>query len=173
MISSMMPPRPAGAPAPEPGQEPSDPASPPRAPLRAEVEQACRGMPATPEQRSWAICRPAPRRVPRPAVGDDVLYRHDSWLEPIPARVLWVQPDDDVDDPHVCQVQTDGQGMPVLVEGRPVFVTNPDAWLTVKLAVTIDGSAMHMITREARLPGSPGWLPLDWATRWRPMPWEI
>jgi hypothetical protein len=170
MISSMnQPPRPADAPAPEPDQS----ASPLSAPTRAEAELACRGMATTPEQVAWARSRPAPRRTPLPEVGDEVFYRHDTWLDPIPARVLWIQPDDDVDDPHVCQVQTDGQGMPVLVEGRPVFVTNPDPWLTLKLVVTVDGHIEHPLTREARLPGSPGWLPLDWATRWRPMPWEV
>lgn len=143
------------------------------APRRAQIEQACRGLPATLAQRAWAICRPPQRRTPRPKVGDEVLYRADSWHEPIPARVLWVQPDDDVDDPHVMQPQTDGQGGVALVEGRPVFVTNPDAWLSLKLAVTIDGRIEHPITREARLPGSPGWLPLDWEERFRPMPWEV
>jgi len=169
MITAMEEPRPAHVPAPAQKDGPSDRP----APRRAEIERACRGLPATPEQQRWAICRPAPRRVPAPAVGDDVLYRHDSWLDPIPARVIWVQPTDDVDDPHVMQPQIDGQGGIALIEGRPVFVSNPDAWLNVKLAVTIDGSLANATTREARLPGSPGWLPLDWEDRFRPMPWEV
>lgn len=148
------------------------PGDPLRQPLRAEIEQACRGLPVTPEQQRWAICRPAPRRTPLPAVGDEVLYRHDSWLEPIPAVVEWIQPGDDVGDPHVMQPQIEN-GLPVLVEGRPVFVTNPDAWLSLILRVTLDGAVVRPITREARLPGSPGWLPLDWQNRFRPMPWEV
>lgn len=172
MISDMTHPRPAGMP--QPGAEPA--ADPLSAPTRAQIEQACRGMPATPNQQSWAISRPAPRRVPRPKVGDEVLYRHDSWLDPVPAEIIWVQPDDDVDDPNVCQVQSDGHGGVVLLEGRPVFISNPDAWLRVHLRID---SAVPEIgnlvadTREARLPGSPGWLPLDWQDRWRPMPWEV
>lgn len=166
MITAMIePPRPA---------DDGDPASPLSAPLRAQIEQACRGLPATPQQRSWAICRPPQHRVKAPAVGDEVLYRHDSWLEPVPATVEWVQPVDDVDDPHVCQVQTDGQGGALLIEGRPVFVSNPDAWLLVKLGTTAPGYGhVTVTTREARLPGSPGWLPYDWENRWRPMPWEV
>src|SRR5690348_13631060 len=92
------------------------------APLRAEVELACRGLPATPEQVSWARSRPAPHRVPLPAVDDEVLYRHDSWATPVRAIVIGIQPLDDVDDPHLWQVQTDGQGGALLLEGRPVFI---------------------------------------------------
>lgn len=164
MITAMDEPRPAGAPAPAP----EDPASPLSTPLRAQIEQACRGLPATPEQCHWAMCRPARHRVKPPMVGDEVLYRHNNWEDPEVARVVWVQPTDDVDDPHVMQVQQ-REGRPVLLDGRPVFVTNPDAWLRVHLR-TSHGIAD---TREARLPGSPGWLPLDWQNRFRPMPWEV
>jgi hypothetical protein len=169
MIMTMDEPRPAHVPAPAAQDAPSDRP----APRRAQVEQECRGLPVTLAQRAWAICRPFPHRTPRPKVGDEVLYRADSWREPIPARVLWIQPDDDVDDPHVCQVQIDEHGRPTLLDGRPLFVTNPDAWLSLKLSITIDGHIEHPITREARLPGSPGWLPLDWEDRFRPMPWEV
>ena len=168
MISAMDEPRPAGLILPN-----GAPASPLGVPTRAQIELAARGLPATPQQVSWAISRPGPRRTPMPAVGDEVLYRHDSWQLPIPAVVEWVQPDDDVDDPHVCQVQTDDKGGVLLVEGRSVFITNPDPWLSVILRVTLDGHEVRPLTREARLPGSPGWLPLDWETRWRPMPWEV
>ena len=170
MITAMTEPRPASAASPL--------ASPLSAPLRAEVELACRGLPATPSQSSWAISRPGPRRVPQPQVDDEVLYRHNSWETPVRATVTWVQPADDIDDPNLWQAQTDGSGGTVLVEGKPVFVQNPDPWVRVHLAVHA-GQVSGMIggftveTREARLPGSPGWLPMDWQTRWRPMPWEV
>lgn len=145
---------------------------------RAEAELACRGLPATEAQVAWARSRPAPRRTQVPQIGDEVLYRHDSWDTPVRATVTGVQPIDDIDDPHVMQPQTDGAGNVVLVEGRPVFVSNPDPWLLVHLTVDarqIPGviGSFTVETREARLPGSPGWLPLDWADRWRPMPWEV
>src|SRR5690348_6797096 len=105
------------------------------APLRAEVELACRGLQATPNQVSWARSRPAPHRVPLPAVGDEVLYRHDSWQTPVRASVIHVHPLDDIDDPHLYQVQTDGQGGALLLEGRAVFIANPDPWPLLHLAV--------------------------------------
>lgn len=170
MISDMLPPRPADVPPEFADAVPLDTAD---APTRAQIELACRGLPVTPAQQRWAVCRPAPHRVRVPEVGAEVLYRHDTWLDPVPATVEWIQPDDDVSDPHVCQPQTDGQGSVVLVEGRPVFVTNPDAWRSLILRVSLDGAIVRPITREARLPGSPGWLPFDWQDRWRPMPWEV
>src|SRR5690348_6150212 len=174
MISVMDDPRPAGVPAPDP--DPSS--SPPSAPLRAEVELAARGLPATPAQVAWARSRPGPRRVPLPQVGDEVLYRHDSWATPVRATVTYVHPLDDYDDPHLWQAQTDGQGGHVLIEGKPVFIANPDPWPLLHLSVhaaQVSGmiGGFTVETREARLPGSPGWLPLNWATRWRPMPWEV
>jgi len=166
MITSMEEPRPAS--------QPDSPASPLSRPLRAEQERECQGLPATPAQCFWARSRPAPHRVAAPAAGDTMLMRLDKWADPIPARVIWVQPDDDVDDPHVCQVQVDpATGRPMLLEGRPVFVTNSDPWFKVKVAIELNGGIAHTVTREARLPGSEGWLPLDWEDRFRPMPWEV
>lgn len=43
-------------------------------------------------------------------------------------------------------------------DGNVILDPHPDAWPTLLLKV--DGQASHVVTREARLPGSAGWLPL-------------
>ena len=129
-------------------------------------EQQSRVIPWLPGETAWAHDRPRRHRVPMPDVGDTVLYRHHDWGDPEPAEVIWVQPVDDVDDPHVATVTVDGDGAPMLLEGRPVMALKVDPWRRVHLRTrfgTVD-------TREARLRGSAGWLPLDWRARYRPVP---
>src|SRR6185312_17293823 len=104
--------------------------------------------------------------VPMPKVGDTVLYRHHDWGDPEPAEVVWVQPVDDVDDPHVSSVTCDPAGAPMLLEGRPVMALKVDSWRRLHLRTRFG----MVDTREARLRGSPGWLPLDWRARYRPVP---
>lgn len=115
----------------------------------------------------WAHRRPAPDRTPLPSVGDEVMYRHDSGGPVVRAEVVWVQPLDDLSDPHLWQVQTDAFGDPVLLEGRYVRRQRFDPWPLVRLRVPGRGIGE---TREARLRDSPGWLPLDWESRYRPQP---
>lgn len=145
-----------------------------------EAEALTRHIPRTKEEHEWARWRPPRCRCPLPAVGDRVLYRHDEWAEPVNAVVLeirddrpdnpfeWANPYDPPFDPNVWRVVTingrparDGQG-------RMKMERHPDAWPTLLLKV--DGSRSHVETREARLRGSPGWLPLDWRDRQRPVP---
>lgn len=129
-------------------------------------EQDTRAVPVGPDEVAWALNRPAPHRVPVPAVGDQVLYRHDPWGEVSEAEVLAVQPLDDVDDPHIAFVERDALGQVIVIEGRPVIALRKDPWprLTVRTKYGVG------VTREARLRGSPGWLPLDWEARHRPLP---
>ncbi len=129
-------------------------------------EHLTRGIPIQPDETRWARHRPAQHRVRTPQVGDTVLYRHSDWAEPTEAEVLWVQPVDDLDDPNVCAVQTDEAGSVVVVEGRPVVAVHADPWPTLRLKTRFG----LVVTREARLRGSPGWLPPDWQRRYRPVP---
>lgn len=118
-------------------------------------------------ETDWAHRRPAPHRTPLPAPGDEVFYRHDYWLPPVRAEVVSVQSLDDLTDPHLWEMQQDGMGGPLLVDGRQVLAKRFDPWPTLRLQ--IPGIGLRD-TREARLRGSPGWLPLDWETRFRPTP---
>lgn len=129
-------------------------------------EADSRGIPYTAAEFTWAHERPARHRTPLPAATDNVLYRHDAWATPVDAAVVWAQPSDDVDDPHLWVVQTDEHGRPVMLHGRPLLVPRPDPWPTLRLKTRYG----LVDTREARLRGSPGWLPLDWAARHRPVP---
>lgn len=119
----------------------------------------------------WAHERQPQQRTPVPAVGDEVLYRHNGWGPVARADVLSVQSETDLDDPHLWRVETDGFGQPVLLDGRPVMQQRFDPWPLVQLRVP--GLAQRVETREARLRGSAGWLPLDWELRFRPLPGSI
>jgi hypothetical protein len=129
-------------------------------------ELLTRGIPIGPDEIAWAHERPPQHRVPVPAVGDQVLYRHNLWEDPTLAEVLAVQPLDDLDDPHLWRVELDEHRRPVEVDGRQVIAQRIDPWPSVTLR-TIYGVG---VTREARVRGSAGWLPLDWQTRYRPTP---
>lgn len=130
-------------------------------------EQDTRLIPYAAWEYDWAHQRPAPHRTPLPAPGDEVCYRHDHWGDVVRIEVVSVQPLDDVTDQHLWRVETDGAGGVLLVDGRPVFAQRLDPWPTLRLRVPRIGL---VDTREARLRGSPGWLPLDWETRFRPTP---
>lgn len=116
---------------------------------------------------TWAHERPGPHRTPIPAVGDQVCYRHDSWGPVVRVEVVSVWPLDDVGDPHLWRVEMDGMGNPLALDGRAVFAQRLDPWPILRVRVPRLGLGD---TREARLRGSPGWLPLDWETRFRPLP---
>jgi hypothetical protein len=126
-----------------------------------------RAIPYAAWEYAWAHERPAEHRTPVPAVGDEVLYRHDAWGPAVSVEVVWKQPLDDLDDPHLWRVELDGLGNPLAVDGRPIFAQRIDPWPVLRLRVPRLGLGE---TREARLRGSPGWLPLDWEARFRPMP---
>ena len=124
-------------------------------------------MPYTQDEINWAHRRPGPERTQLPEIGDEVMYRHDSFGPVVQAEVVWIQSLEDFADPHLWQVQTDSGGNPVLLDGKHVLMQRFDPWPLVHLRLA--GGAVAE-TREARLRGSPGWLPLDWETRTRPAP---
>lgn len=118
-------------------------------------------------------CRPFAERTPLPAVGDEVLCRLHEWEDPHPATVDSVQPLDDVDDPHLFRPDMDPFGDLILLEGRPVLMALDDPWVTLWLTVDLGSRTLATHTREARLRGSAGWLPLDWKARRRPLPGQL
>ncbi len=130
------------------------------------TEADSRAVPHTRAEFDWAHCREPQHRVGPPAAGDTVLYRHEPWATPTEATVEWVQPADDVDDPHLWIVQTDQWERPMLHGGQPVMRPKADPWPLVRLRTKFG----RVDTREARLRGSPGWLPPDWERRYRPVP---
>jgi hypothetical protein len=146
---------------------------------RVTVELMSRPIPYSAAEIAYARRRPVHEHTPTPEVGDTVWCRLDEWAEPHEALVTGVQPADDVDDPHLFEVSLDGAGDPVLIEGRPVLNGVEDPWPTLWLDVRVpqrDGEfikIVHTHTREARLRGSPGWLPLDWRTRRRYLPAQL
>ncbi|GAA3283834.1 hypothetical protein Dvina_01465 [Dactylosporangium vinaceum] len=130
-------------------------------------EEHTRLVPHEPHEVEWARQRPAQHRTKLPAVGDEVLYRHHDWGLVVPAEVLWLQPFDDLDDPNLWTVQRDPLGQPLTLDGRPVLQQRLDPWPLLRLKVEHLGP---VLSREARLRGAAGWLPLDWQRRYRPMP---
>lgn len=124
------------------------------------------GIVYTPEEYEWARRRPASQRTPIPQVGDEVFYRHAENGPVVRAEVLKVQNAEDFSDPNLWYFQTDQYNRPVEVDGQRVLARAHDPWpeVTVKTPFGIG------VTREARLRGSPGWLPLDWETRAVPQP---
>jgi hypothetical protein len=124
-------------------------------------------IPYSAAEVAWALERPAPDRSPIPAEGDEVDYRHDPWGPVRRALVLWVQPLDDFDDPHLWMVERDPTGAVLLLEGKPIMAQRLDPWPLLRLQVPGVGIGL---SREARLRGSAGWLPLNWRARRRPMP---
>ena len=89
----------------------------------------------------WARHRPLSARPPVPEVGAGCLYRSNDWFDPVPARVLRVHWDEfgDVN----------------------LLGDDPWPWLTLD----VPGQPYRVKTREARLDGSAGWLPVDYQ-RW-------
>jgi len=121
-----------------------------------------------PEAITWARWRPEEHRTPIPAVGDSVFYRAVDNGPVVAARVLEVSHEDpDGIDWNCWRVRTNpNTATPIYDnEGNMVLDPHPDAWPTLLLKV--DGQASHVMTREARLHRSAGWLPMDWRDRYR------
>lgn len=118
-----------------------------------------------PGEWGWTMRRPARNRVPLPAAGDHIWYRHRHFGPITQARVRQVQPIPEDDFDYQWLVVRNDAGMPLIDgAGHRVVRPTPDPWITLRLAT--DWGLVD--TREARLCGSAGWLPVDWASRLYP-----
>ncbi len=140
---------------------------------RLTVEQMSRIVPYSAAEVEYVRRRPPAERTPLPSEGDMAYCRLDEWGPVWESTVERVQPLDDVDDPHLYRVVTDGVGELVILEGRPVISMVEDPWVTLWLSVDTGERIVRTHTREARLRGSAGWLPLDWKTRKRWLPTQL
>ena len=111
-------------------------------------------MPVTPELVAWARCRPSHERTPLPRCGHRVWYRHDHHGTVTVAEVERVDMSNK-DDYGVWRFVLDN-GQPVLVAGQRVMELVEDPWPDVWLRTDWG----RVVTREARIPGSAGWLPM-------------
>lgn len=133
---------------------------------------------------SHARNRPHAERVPHPAPGDRVWYRRHDWChnlatgeheEPELATVVEAQPLDDTAtahwwpnvgpsrDPNLWHLIRTPQGHPALdALGQMAYAPVADPWPWVRLRRP---NGLIAETREARLRGSAGWLPLDYRDR--------
>lgn len=138
---------------------------------------------------SHARNRPVSERPPLPQPGEQVWYRQFEWnrnpvgdlVEPVLADVVEVQHPHDasdsdfvdgvgwVRDPNLWHLVRDEHGRVQLTPlGALRYEPVADPWPWVRLRLP-DSGPVHE-TREARLRGSAGWLPLDYShrpERWR------
>lgn len=141
-----------------------------------------RVIPWSDRELAWQRIRPPQHRVPLPHAGQRVFARLERFAEPLPAVVdrvpdlergwRWEDLEEDTPDAWVWQIRRDNStGRPILDGlGLPVVELLPDPQPVIRLRIEDRGGIYEM--REARLRGSPGWLPLDWRERWRPNPLE-
>lgn len=151
-------------------------------------ELRTRHVPWDPIEQTHARNRPHHERPALPKPGDQVWYRHAEWERhpstghPIPPElctVVAVQPLDDKTDPNLWLPLRTSTGMYVADESGQVFQPVPDPWPELDLRRPdrrkADGSLMGygamVRTRESRMRGSAGWLPLDYRTR--PERWRL
>ena len=139
------------------------------------------GVLHSPLEYERARRRPFPERTPLPAVGDELFYRHNGGSPNVyRIEVIRVQSLEDFEDPNLWYFQTEADGRPRWIEGRQVLARAHDPWPLIwaklqepthELGRNVDLPAgMCIETREARMRGSAGWLPLDWETRPQPAP---
>lgn len=136
--------------------------------LAAMTEMDTRSVPWETAELHWQLNRPPQHRTPIPAAGARVFYRHTPWGPVTAAQIIEVQSLDDQDDHYLWHRHVNPlTGAPEIDgAGRYLMKPAPDPWPSLTLATDWG----HRITREARVRGSAGWLPLDWATRYRPLP---
>jgi hypothetical protein len=138
---------------------------------------------------SHARNRPLAERPPLPHPGDRVWYRRFEWnrdpgtgdlVEPESAVIVEVQDPRDtsdadyvdgvgwVRDPNLWHLVRDVNGVPIVDPGGLRYAPVADPWPWVRLRRP---NGIVDCTREARLRGSAGWLPLDYLTR--PERWRL
>lgn len=129
---------------------------------------------------TFARNRPFMERPPVPQPGDQVFYRAEYWdQDPFRAQVIEVQDLNDKSDPNLWQQVRDGAGSPIVDGGVPRFsrVSDPWPWVRLEYEVLMENGhwlvTKSAVTRESRMRGSPGWLPLNWRTRPVRLPAEL
>lgn len=137
------------------------------------TELHTRMIPYEPIEVSHARNRPLDERSPIPKVGDKVFYRREFWdQEPLLTTVVFVQDLNDKSDPNLWHLVRDIYGNPIVDYGVVRYAQVADPWPEVMVEweevykSTPSGvTTRRAVTREARLRGSPGWLPLNWRFR--------
>jgi len=114
------------------------------------------GMPMTIEDVVKTRCRPPHLRTNLPVEGQIVALRREEYGPVVLAEILSVDMENRR-DPCVWQYVLDQNRSPVEIHGVRVMELVPDPWPSVHLRVL--DSNRYYDTREARFPGSPGWLP--------------
>jgi|SRR2546430_2278432 len=136
------------------------------------TELDTRHLPYERIELTFAANRPHAERPPLPHVGEQLLYRREYWDQhPVPVTVVWVQDLQDRTDPNLWHEAKDLHGAPIVDRDGARFYRTADPWPEVRLRgmwPPYEGAKPELreaLTREARLRGSPGWLPLDWRLR--------
>ena len=146
--------------------------------MRREIDT--RDVPYERVELTWAKNRPLHERPVIPLPGDKVFYRRIEWeQEPRLVTVLEVQDPLDKTDPNLWQTLRNYHGHLLHdMWGRPLHKVMPDPWPWIRVCWWEQGKIgpemeRQGITREARLRGSPGWLPLNWRDRPVRLPHEL
>lgn len=113
-----------------------------------------------PDEVHAARRRPPGKRSPRPGLGQRVWYRHNAHGPLELAEVVEVVVDETDPNTHRFVVGDPVKGPEVHpLTGVRMRELVDDPWWSVRLRV--DGRPGITETREARLDGSPGWLPME------------
>jgi len=119
----------------------------------------------THEDVVWARRRPPEQRTPCPIPGMEVYVRLAANGPLVVGTVLEVSVDEN--DPSTHQYVVPDPSRPPLTHpltGRRLRELVDDPWWSLRIRlVDGHGAVAYVDTREARLPGSPGWLPMDGA----------
>jgi hypothetical protein len=131
------------------------------------TEWDTRHLPYEQVEVSYARNRLPVERPPIPVRGDQVFYRRTYWDQiPVAAVIVEVQDLNDRLDPNLWMVVRNTFGAPIQDQGVTRYTQVPDPWPEVKLLYKDEQEQMrYALTRESRMRGSPGWLPLNWRMR--------
>lgn len=111
--------------------------------------------PVSVDRAIWAKCRPADERTRLPVAGQRVWYRHDPGGPLVVAQIERVDMETRTDW-NVWRQKVDSQQRAVEVKGERVMEMVDDPWPDVYLRMPWG----MVVTREARIEGSAGWLPM-------------
>lgn len=138
------------------------------------------GVLYAPSEFLQARRRPGPDRPRIPQVDDELFYRHNGGSPHVyRIQVTWVQSLEDMEDSNLWYFQSNPDGSPLMLDGGSMVLARAhDPWPLLR-AVLMEPTNDHgrnvdlaagwpIETREARMRGSAGWLPLDWQSRPQP-----